>query len=244
MRHMFYIALFVISFRIFAQNNNIFYGGIASGDEVLCYIQSDAILNNNIFKGGNSSHLVKICTSLSEIPLPITLLYFDAFVMDNKVLIKWATMSEVNNDYFVVERSKNLIENDVVGIVDGKGNSNDVVQYQLFDDSPFYGISYYRLKQVDLNENFSYTDWTAVYFDSKASSNYAIIYYNPSNGEIIIETIGLDILYVEIINELGQIVYRTNQKQFNTEKLSNGIYLIKIIFADKTYEIKKLVIYH
>lgn len=89
--------------------------------------------------------------------LPIELIRFDAEVRDNAVLLTWVTGSEINNDFFTVERSQEGIDFYPVIYVPGAGNSNQTLEYQYVDDAPFHGLSYYRLKQTDYNADFSYS---------------------------------------------------------------------------------------
>jgi len=94
----------------------------------------------------------------TQTPLPITLLSFEANFNSstNKVDLKWITSSELNNDFFTIERSKDAITWEEVLRTSGAGNSNVNVEYIEFDNNPYEGISYYRLKQTDFDGNFEY----------------------------------------------------------------------------------------
>jgi hypothetical protein len=84
--------------------------------------------------------------------LPVELIFFRAELSSkNQVAIKWASAWEKNNSYYVVERSKDMEQWESVAVVAGKINSYDVVQYSISDSRPYYGTSYYRLKQVDID---------------------------------------------------------------------------------------------
>jgi len=89
-------------------------------------------------------------------PLPITLLSFEANFNTHKVDLKWITSSELNNDYFTVERSKDALTWEEVIRTNGAGNSNVNIEYVETDYNPYEGISYYRLKQTDFDGNFEY----------------------------------------------------------------------------------------
>lgn len=84
-------------------------------------------------------------------PLPVELLAFRANVVDHRVDLNWITASEKNNDYFKVERSKDLQSWEYVGEIPGAGTSSFQNEYTLTDDSPFDGTSYYRLLQYDFD---------------------------------------------------------------------------------------------
>ncbi len=97
--------------------------------------------------------------------LPIELLVFHAEAKEKSVLTSWSTASEINNDYFVVERSRNAVNFFEVGRIEGAGDSNVQLNYQLLDRDPYTGLSYYRLKQVDYDGAFTYSETVAVQFD-------------------------------------------------------------------------------
>ena len=82
--------------------------------------------------------------------LPITLIEFKATSIHNAVKLVWSTASETNNDYFTLFRSPNGFEYwELVGSIDGAGNSNNIINYSYIDDTPIIGINYYVLMQTD-----------------------------------------------------------------------------------------------
>ena len=98
----------------------------------------------------------------SSSPLPIELIDFTAFENDGIVYIDWATVSEINNDYFTIERSIDGTDFEFIDEVLGSGTSNQLITYGTMDEDPHYGISYYRLKQTDYDGKFEYSDLVAV----------------------------------------------------------------------------------
>jgi hypothetical protein len=84
-------------------------------------------------------------------PLPIELLYFEARPNGNEVTCTWATVSEFNNDHFTVERSADGYAFEEVGTVDAAGESRSLMAYSFTDPSPLHGLSYYRLRQTDVD---------------------------------------------------------------------------------------------
>ncbi len=91
-------------------------------------------------------------------PLPITLLYFDAKYIEQWVDLNWATSSELNNDYFTVERSSDGKSFELLLQLPGSGTISGTTNYQSVDERPLPGVSYYRLKQTDYDGKFSYSD--------------------------------------------------------------------------------------
>ncbi len=82
-------------------------------------------------------------------PLPVSLSDFRASLSNKKVYVNWATASEINSASFSVERSADNINYTLVKTIDGAGNSTTIRHYNIIDNSPLQGVSYYRLKQVD-----------------------------------------------------------------------------------------------
>lgn len=102
-------------------------------------------------------------------PLPITLLHFTAIAQGNTVRCDWATVSEFDNDYFTVEKSANGVDFHAVGIVDAVGNSRALVTYDLIDPTPFAGLSYYRLRQTDIDGTTTVSQLVPVRFDERST---------------------------------------------------------------------------
>ena len=90
--------------------------------------------------------------------LPIDLISFTGEVLGGSVhpvvLIEWTTLSQVNNDYFEVQRSIDVEQWKTIETVTGAGNSNSQMSYTIIDDNPIHGISYYRLKQTDYDGQY------------------------------------------------------------------------------------------
>ena len=66
-------------------------------------------------------------------------------------MCEWSTATEINTDYFIIERTTDGVYFDEVGFVKAAGNSFQTINYEFEDHSPLNGISYYRLKQYDLD---------------------------------------------------------------------------------------------
>ena len=84
-------------------------------------------------------------------PLPIELLYFDARPEGNVVNCNWATVSEIDNDHFTVERSADGYSFESIGRLDAAGESRSLRSYSFTDASPLRDLSYYRLRQTDVD---------------------------------------------------------------------------------------------
>lgn len=140
-------------------------------------------------------------------PLPVKIITFDAkySIKYKKVDIVWSTVSEINNSHFVVEKSPDAKNFTEINIVKGSGNSNKLAAYSVIDYNPYIDINYYRLKQVDFDGKFSYSDIVAVNVGTGASSS-DYLFYNKSIPEIKVLT-PKQKLHIGLTNLLGQTVY-------------------------------------
>lgn len=174
-------------------------------------------------------------------PLPIELIEFRAETFNHKsVHIVWTTASEINNNFFTVERFFEGNEWRDVAKVKGAGNSSTIHNYESFDKTPPCGLLYYRLKQTDFDGNFRYSDVEAVKF---VCDGNLITYPNPSTGIVTIEFTNEpnDIIYVEAISITGSILKvepkssGKNKFAIDLSSLPAGVYFLKIETPIKTY---------
>jgi hypothetical protein len=115
--------------------------------------------------------------------LPIELLSFNGNKDGRVNVLNWATAVEINNDYFIVEKSYNADTFFEVAVVLGAGNSNNILHYELIDDSP-KNITYYRLTQVDFNGKFEIFDVIAVK-NTNQQEEKELLYTTNVNGQIV-----------------------------------------------------------
>jgi hypothetical protein len=171
-------------------------------------------------------------------PLPIELLSFEASLVNNIVNLEWATASEINNNFFSIERSANANQWIDIATVKGQGNSNAVHRYTAKDLNPLGGTSYYRLKQTDFDGQFTYSNIRAIY---NASFNIHV-YPNPVtkqltlvSSERIVEVSAFDMLGKEykLIIDNSKPNYKIDMS-----KLSNGIYYLRLRTNTVTKTIK------
>lgn len=113
-------------------------------------------------------------------PLPIELVEFNATDEDDVVLTSWITATEVDNDFFEVERSADGITFERITVVDGAGYSQTLLTYGYSDEMPLPGTSFYRLKQVDFNGAATYS--TIVPVTRSANADVLRIWPNPVVG--------------------------------------------------------------
>ena len=175
----------------------------------------------------------------SGAPLPIELIYFSAEWSDHNntaILLEWKTMSETNNDYFVVKRSTDAINFTPILQFPGAGNSNQVNFYSELDKEPYLDASsYYRLKQVDFDGNYSYSQIEAV--NPPVVFELITVFPNPAVDKLEYHVYSSKDTYLNIIviNSLGQKVISekirvrrgVNKMQRDLSFLSSGNYIIQ-----------------
>ncbi len=177
-----------------------------------------------------------------ENTLPIILFQFNAKPNNAIVEINWATQTEINNDYFIVERSTDAVNFTEITKVIGAGNSNSIINYSTIDNKPVKGYLYYRLKQVDYNGNYTYSKIVTVRFSNNTTdTNQNIIII--SNNFIKINENSDENYNVEIYDLNGQLVYSKSineSLEINISQYTKGIYLLKIYSKNSVYS-KKII---
>jgi hypothetical protein len=109
--------------------------------------------------------------------LPIELLFFTANTFKESVKLNWATASELNFDFFSIEKSIDGLNFKEISKVKGYGTTTDRQDYSLVDEKPYLGKNYYRLKSVDFDGYSEYFDVVMVYFDRMKGFS---VYPNPA----------------------------------------------------------------
>jgi len=194
-----------------------------------------------------------------ESPLPVELLFFDAKKNgESHVLCAWATASEINSDYFIVEAAieydqQGMLIFKQIGIVKAAGNSSSTINYSLLDDASYNGIVYYRLKQVDFDGSEVYSFIVAVKFEVIVNS-FILLGFSPNpatnESELSLYTRSNMKLNLTLNDPSGRSVwnkiYQTAQglekiKIFQDFMPAGGIYFLQVAIDEKQ-EVLKIVI--
>jgi len=161
--------------------------------------------------------------------LPIELQSFTSDCQKRNVVLNWSTASELNNDFFTIDRSTDGKNWEVIGIADGMGNSNRNQYYSFTDESPLKGKSYYRLKQTDFDGQDTYFNFIST---SCGRHGEFSISPNPSSSGSFTITGPEQNRDVVIMDALGKIIYETKIKDVETQiDLSNqisGFYMVSV----------------
>lgn len=187
------------------------------------------------FGGSTSGMIVDNIEVTLLSALPVELLFFKITSLDNQsVLINWETATEINNDFFTIEKSKNGIEWETAETINGSGSSTQNLKYIYIDQSPYGGISYYRLKQTDYNKSFKYSE--IQYIDINKPQE-VFIYPNPSKSHALkIGSIDIFPFNIMLCDKLGQLVFSSpnhTSKDLNLEGIDAGDYYLFFYKNDK-----------
>jgi hypothetical protein len=187
--------------------------------------------------GGTTTQTVNLPITC---PLPVTLTSFAGkSLSSNKIKLEWATASEIDNSYFEIEKSRNGRNFITLGRETGFGTSNIIHSYNYVDDMPFNGINYYRLKQVDFNGAYVYSNIIVVSTDEQSSPTL-LVYPNPTRAS---SSVNLELSLNEsqtvhfTVTDINGKIYYQGDKQLNEginkeniqlSGLMPGIYLIRV----------------
>lgn len=116
--------------------------------------------------------------------LPVELITFNANCYDDYVSINWTSASEINNDYYLVERSEDGKNWESIARVEGAGNSNTEIDYEVIDDNPLNGNNYYRLTQFDFDGKFETFKTVITTCDMEENELEIVVYPNPFKNEL------------------------------------------------------------
>ena len=170
-------------------------------------------------------------------PLPVELSYFKAVLNDNEkeVLLEWKTAMERNSDYYDVERSQDGVTFEAIARVTAAGESVYPTRYTEIDYAPLLGQSYYRLRQVDRDGAFTFSEVRAIDRKEAAVQGFKL-YPNPARFDInlVATSAKSSSAYIRIVDAMGvAIQYENvtvkegfNKYNFPVNHLSAGNYIL------------------
>ena len=220
---------------------------VAGQQYIICFSNYSSALTNvpmNFF--GTSTISCSI--------LPVELLDFSGKDMEGFNELNWVTASEINNSHFDIERSKNGIDYEKIGVIEGAGNSLNTLEYKFNDYSPEDEVTYYRLNQFDFNGEHNYSDVVAISQLKVDQFNVVSSYPNPTNTLFNIQIFipENDLVEINISDPYGKMVqtikkvYKkgSNLLEIPVSNFAKGIYMVSLVHerTQKT-EVIKLAVY-
>ncbi len=177
-----------------------------------------------------------------ETSLPIELAYFRALPNKSGVDLLWQTLSEKNNEWFVVERSSNAVLFEEIGKVRGSGHSLRPQDYRFWDASPFSGMNYYRLRQVDTDGVQTYSHVATVFFRSNEDI-LVNIYPSYHNLRVVFTNAPEADVQWMVSDMSGRLLLQGTQNAADSEfnvpvgKLALGAYRLNIFSTFGTWQL-------
>ncbi len=164
--------------------------------------------------------------------VPVQLMYLRGKANNNRTQLNWATATELNSDYFGVQRSVDLKEFADIGQVKAAGDSKIKLEYSFLDEAPLPGINYYRLRQTDKDGTSEYSKIVAV--NVQGDGTRFAIYPNPSDGRTIqLQFSNLELDGLNLIDMVGrEVPFKISSASSSSvtlsplRELSSGIYFV------------------
>lgn len=167
--------------------------------------------------------------------LPVELTSFTAQAEGNTNVLNWETATEENNSHFEVERSTNGVEFEKIGQVEGNGTTVEESNYNFVDETPTI-VSYYRLRQVDFDGNFAYSNVVVV--KREIGNNNVVMFPVPVQDRLTVQysATANEEMTITVIDATGRIVVTKavtaiqgeNQFNLNLNELPSGSYFVRL----------------
>ncbi|HMT27996.1 MAG TPA: T9SS type A sorting domain-containing protein, partial [Bacteroidia bacterium] len=194
---------------------------------------------------GNKSWTSPIWYTKIANPLPIQLLAFSGRNISKGNLLEWSTATELNNDYFTLERSRNGSDFEIITTVKGMGTSLTQHDYQYLDKNAPDGINYYRLKQTDFDGHYTYSN--TIFIQTEKSNSSFNIYPNPNDGSFYINFPDNGIpTAINVYDAAGRTIRTridmlSDFTKITFENISAGIYTLHLLIGQDVV-VRKIVV--
>lgn len=217
----------------YAISGNLYTGSFTAGQSPILVLDKDDATYNVTAIDENGCTDSYIVTTTCKIT-PIDWLSFTGEVIATGNLLKWSAF-EYNNDYFVVERSTDGVSFAALTTVDGIGTSTNPTQYQYEDKNAPEGLAYYRIKQVDFNGDFSYSNTINL---TRGETKFGITSLNPVPATNILtiafNAVNSNVVKVSVYDAVGkliateQIAAGTTTHTLNVANYASGMYFMTL----------------
>ena len=192
-----------------------------------------ANINNNAAGCNSELEVIQGCFLSVEMSAPLR-----ARLQDQTAVLTWRTETETNNAGFEIQKSTDGIQWQRIGWQAGQGSTSTPHTYMYADENPFSNTSYYRLKQVDFDGKFTYSNIASLEYIRPQVN----VYPNPATDKLYINTDNQTIDHVLIFDTMGkQINAQITDNTIDVALLPKGLYTIKVIM-DGQYFYEKIVV--
>ncbi len=192
-----------------------------------------ASISNNNIGCATRSEIESTCSTV-----PIEWLEFKVFRYEKYVDIEWSTAYELFNEGFEIERSVDMKNWKKIGFIKGSTSSEQIQYYSFRDHNPFNSQSYYRLKQVDHNGNYEYSD--IIKISSQYEDVVLNIYPNPATDHLYINL--KDNQEGRILDSKGKVIINkiSALRRISLISLKPGLYFFQLI-SDRSTKIFRFI---
>ena len=175
--------------------------------------------------------------SLDCTVLPVALIAFDGWSVEEGVQLDWTTATEQDNDFFVIERSSDGLVFEPIGSLDGAGSTQQETRYRFLDPEPHHGNNYYRLKQVDLDGHAAHSEVRMVFH--RADDGPLMMVPNPGSDMVrVLLPRSMKGCILSMSDATGRevlsMVANGEQAVLQAGKLPRGVYSIRAIALNGT----------
>ena len=178
----------------------------------------------------------------NTVTLPVELIFFNGRAEGNQTVLKWVTASELNNDYFVVEKSLDGVDFAPIGQVSGNGTTSELQNYYFTDTNPWQ-TTYYRLLQVDYDGSYEYHHVIRIE-NSSGLATYHLSYTHDRSVPLSVTSVqAMDDL--RLINSSGQLMYQSRLGQASTiltQDKAPGLYFLILRWGNEVVRERILLV--
>lgn len=184
--------------------------------------------------------------------LPVELITFTGWYNDALKVneLYWQTATEINTDVFEIEKSSDGVHFEKIGAADAAGNSTTTLSYAFTDDAPYAGDNYYRLKMIDLDASFEYSDIIHIYiqqnfisdihvFPNPATATLSLSLFSENNQDYNLQI--TDMAGREVLNNTLSVSDGNNMIQVPVAQLASATYFLQLTDAAGNSYITKFI---
>ena len=213
---------------------------VDANDKVALYLR---IMTTNAAGSDELIGIDDIIITGEMIPTPVELVYVKASINSNFTNLYWQTASEKDNSHFAIERSQNGESFSKIGEVKCNGNSSVILNYEHTDATPYKGINYYRLRQVDFDGTESVSKTVSVNFDGRGQ-NKMKVYPTLVKDAVSVELSDESKAEISVRDLTGRVILTQNTEgvsntTLNLGNLSSGLYIMSVR-SNETLETVKI----
>lgn len=208
--------------------------------ESLMFGTTDDVVNVTSGIAVNGSDFHEIWTLVeATAPLPVELVQFNFSCNQGAPYLTWKTVSERDNDYFIITASEDGVNFDPIGVVDGAGNSQEEINYEYIDSEARSEKTYFQLIQVDFDGK---THLSPIITSKNCNSKDLRLYPNPANDIVYLNLGGTNASSIKLLDAQGRLIQQVNDCNESTildiSAVHPGTYIVQVISNNRTKTVR------